>query len=296
MSSPLVSAIVCNYNCAQYLGEAIESVLNQTFQDFELVVVDDGSTDSSKEVIERYQSLHPKKMVTIFKPNGGQASALNVAFEKSRGNIVSFLDSDDIWMATKLENVTKAFARQDFSVVQHNHQVIDSMSKMVDRIHPRVEANGDILRLYFAENRTGFFSSTSGISALRKFLKSVFPIDESWRICADVPLTRVLPVFGEVLTLPIPLGYYRIHSNNSWMNSEAQASWIENEIRYTEYVNKKLEEFGVKEKVDFRKSLAYKRWNIPLLPSAWIGRAVLRTGKKFKSMTDKVGSLLIRLW
>ena len=105
MSSPVVSVIVCNYNCAQYLGEAIESVLNQTFQDFELVVVDDGSTDSSKEVIERYQSWHPQKMVTIFKTNGGQASALNIAFERSRGDIVSFLDSDDMWMATKLENV-----------------------------------------------------------------------------------------------------------------------------------------------------------------------------------------------
>ena len=97
-------------------------------------------------------------------------------------------------------------------------------------------------------------------------------------------MTRVLPVFGEVLTLDIPLGYYRIHGNNSWMNSEAQANWIENEIRYTEYVNKRLEDFGVKGKIDFRKSLAYK---FRILPGGRVVYRVLQRMHQALSLSSK---------
>ncbi|MCB0179183.1 MAG: glycosyltransferase family 2 protein, partial [Anaerolineae bacterium] len=203
---PLVSVILCNFNYGQYIGEAIESVLAQSYPHFELLIVDDGSTDNSREVITRYANLYPDKIITIFKENGGQASAFNAGFEHVKGEIVSFLDSDDAWLPEKLELVVQIFREQDYAIVQHNLLVIDANSNKSRRIHPNLFVSGDVFNRYFVENHVGFFTSTSGISALRKYLAKVFPLDETWQICADIPLVVLLPLFGEVRTLSQHVG------------------------------------------------------------------------------------------
>ena len=260
MNSPLVSVILCNYNYERYVGEAIESVLGQTYPHFELILVDDGSTDKSREIIAYYGKVDPERVIPIFKDNGGQASAFNAGFERANGEIISFLDSDDFWSAEKLEDVVKAYSEHEYSVVQHNHYVINAESRISTRVHPGIFISGDLFRRYFVENHTEFFSSTSGISCLKKHLEKLFPLDESWRICADVPLTRPLPLFGEVLTLETHLGYYRIHGHNTWMNSLSQSRFIENRERYAEYLNSKLAEYGMQRKIEFKKSIPYKSW------------------------------------
>src|SRR4051812_12972155 len=89
---PLVSIIVNNFNYARYLREAIDSALDQRYEPTEIIVVDDGSTDRSREIIASYGS----SIIPVYKPNGGQASALNAGFAASRGDIIVFLDADDI--------------------------------------------------------------------------------------------------------------------------------------------------------------------------------------------------------
>src|SRR6185295_5604355 len=88
---PLVSIIVNNYNYGRFLGEAIQSALSQTYPNIEVIVVDDGSTDDSSEVIANFGG----SIKTRFKQNGGQTSALNAGLRMSRGDIVCFLDADD---------------------------------------------------------------------------------------------------------------------------------------------------------------------------------------------------------
>ena len=88
---PLVSIVVNNYNYASYLAQAIESALGQTYPHTEVVVVDDGSTDGSWEIVASYGD----RVRALRKVNGGQASAFNAGFEMSRGEIVWFVDSDD---------------------------------------------------------------------------------------------------------------------------------------------------------------------------------------------------------
>src|SRR5208282_584801 len=88
---PLVSIIVTNYNYARYLRAAIDSALAQTYPHVEVIVVDDGSTDESREVIESYE----KRVLPVIKANGGHGSAVNAGFVVSRGEIVIFLDADD---------------------------------------------------------------------------------------------------------------------------------------------------------------------------------------------------------
>src|SRR5690242_18207842 len=88
----LVSIIVNNYNYGRFVGEAIESALGQTYRNTEIIVVDDGSRDNSREVIAGYGS----RIIPVLKENGGQGSALNAGFAVCRGEFVLFLDADDM--------------------------------------------------------------------------------------------------------------------------------------------------------------------------------------------------------
>ena len=99
-AQPLVSILVSNYNYARYIGETIESALNQTYSNIELIVCDDGSTDDSVRIIEEYRR-RDSRLQLILKANGGQASGFNAAFAASRGELLALLDSDDLFLAAK---------------------------------------------------------------------------------------------------------------------------------------------------------------------------------------------------
>src|SRR5262249_14409541 len=105
----LASIIINNYNYAGFLREAIDSALNQTYRNTEVIVVDDGSTDESREIIASYGD----RIVPVLKQNGGQNSALNAGFSVSRGDIILFHDSDDVLFPTAVEASLEAFAEPD---------------------------------------------------------------------------------------------------------------------------------------------------------------------------------------
>ena len=92
--NPEISIIVPVYNVEKYLKRCIDSILNQSFTDFELILVDDGSTDNSGEIIDEY-AIKDERIKVIHKENGGLSSARNVGIEYSKGNYIAFVDSDD---------------------------------------------------------------------------------------------------------------------------------------------------------------------------------------------------------
>ncbi len=107
-----VSILMPSYNYASLMGEAIDSVLNQTYQDFELLIADDGSTDHSWEVLKRYAGKHPGKIRIFRHPenrNAGLAAAYQLAFRHARGSLIAFLEADDTWHPRCLETRVKAF-------------------------------------------------------------------------------------------------------------------------------------------------------------------------------------------
>lgn len=105
MNTPLVTVAINNYNYGRFLQRAIDSALKQTYPHVEVVVVDDGSTDNSRDVIASYGEA----IVPVLKSNGGQDSALNAGFAHSQGEIVCLLDSDDIFVAHKIAAIVKTF-------------------------------------------------------------------------------------------------------------------------------------------------------------------------------------------
>ncbi len=112
----LVSVIVPIYNVEDYLHECIRSILNQTFQDFELILVDDGATDSSGEICDYYQSNYPGKVFVIHKANGGLSAARNTGIRRARGKYIALIDADDYICPEMLEVLVSLILEQDADI------------------------------------------------------------------------------------------------------------------------------------------------------------------------------------
>jgi len=256
---------MCNYNYASFIAQAIDSALSQSYAALELIIVDDGSTDNSREIISSY---HDSRISTIFQSNRGQAAAFNAGFERAKGDFIAFFDSDDLWKPDKLAKMVPVIEeRENCSIVQHNLEIINTQSARTGKIHPGiVPGRKNVFSAYLDDHDTDHFSATSGIMCRKKDLDRVFPLDNSWRICADVAIATPLPMFGDVFTLSEILGYYRIHGSNHWMNTEGQTQTLENGKKKICYINYWLERLGHNERVIFEKTIYYKQWKMEQLP------------------------------
>lgn len=105
MSEQLISVIIPAYNASKFISKAIDSVLNQTYRPIEIIVVDDGSKDNTKEIVKKYSN----NVKYYFKENGGVSSARNYGMKKAQGCFFAFLDADDQWLPEKLEEQKKIF-------------------------------------------------------------------------------------------------------------------------------------------------------------------------------------------
>ena len=102
---PRVSVIMAAYNGEEYIAQALGSILNQTYKDFEIVIVDDGSTDKTKEIVSSFMNNASSNIRYVYQDNGGQSSARNRGIREAKGEFVAFLDQDDLWMPEFLERV-----------------------------------------------------------------------------------------------------------------------------------------------------------------------------------------------
>lgn len=110
--APKISVIIPTYNRSRFLGTALRSVLDQTFADFEVLVVDDGSTDDTRNVVAAFEADSRVRYIHQANRGGGAASARNTGVRNSRGDLIAFLDDDDVWLSTKLEYQLEALAAE----------------------------------------------------------------------------------------------------------------------------------------------------------------------------------------
>ena len=128
---PLVSILINNYNYGRFIGKAIDSALSQTYKNIEVVIVDDGSTDDSQDIIASYGD----RIVSIFKENGGQCSSYNVGFANTKGEIICFLDSDDIFLPEKVAEVVEVFKScEELGWCFHDLRWVDENAKLLPEI------------------------------------------------------------------------------------------------------------------------------------------------------------------
>jgi glycosyltransferase involved in cell wall biosynthesis len=216
----LVSIIVNNYNYGRFVGATIESALNQTYPRTEIIVVDDGSTDDSRDVIARYGD----RVTTLFKPNAGQASAFNAGFVKSHGDIIIFLDSDDLLAPHIVEAVVAEFHHNPrLAKVQYPLAVIDAHGQATGARVPPAQLplpSGDLRQQMLTFPDDVRSSPTSGNAFAASVLREILPMPVlnpgyAW---ADLYLYNLAPLFGPIKSLATPGGCYRVHESNHYFS------------------------------------------------------------------------------
>jgi hypothetical protein len=215
--TPSVSVIINNHNYGRFLDAAISSALHQRDASVQVIVVDDGSTDHSRQVIERYGD----QILAVFKPNGGQASALNAGFARSSGRFVIFLDADDVLLPDTAAQVVRAFRGEPRPAkVQYRMHVIDGLGKRTGAIKPPPHVpllDGDLRRHYLRFPDDVWRMPTSGNAFPGAVLRALMPIPEDqYHGGADTYLTHLAPLFGPVRSLHEVGACYRVHGDNNY--------------------------------------------------------------------------------
>lgn len=214
MDSPLVSVIIPNYNYATYVGEAIDSVLAQDYPRVEIIVVDDGSSDDSRFVIESYGG----SVKGIFQQNQGVSATRNTGIAASCGEFVAFLDADDVWMPTKLSRQMERFGESAVGMVHAGVTEIDDSGTVIGENLAGREGrvSNDILALLPV-----ILGGGSGVVVRRRILEEIGGFDTRLSTSADWELYYRIATKCEVAFIREPLVRYRVHGTNMHNNVEA---------------------------------------------------------------------------
>lgn len=242
---PLVSIIVNNYNYAQFLSQAIDSVLDQTYLRVEVILVDDCSTDQSHEIIFGYGD-HIKPI--FHADNGKQGAAFNSGFAQSQGDIVLFLDADDYLYPYAIERIVRAW-KPELSKVHYRLAVVDSEGNSRGFSYPQGNSlASDNVSQSVIEVGTYIGVPTSGNAISRRALEKVMPIPAEFNTVSDDYLSVLIPLYGEVAAIEECLGSYRIHTSNQWAMSEVSSDrfhrFIRHDLRRCELIRQYGTELG----------------------------------------------------
>lgn len=217
MNFPLASILINNYNYENYLSKAIDSALDQTYSNIEIIIVDDGSQDGSPKIIQKYTD---ETVISIFKENHGQASAFNTGFSASRGNIVCFLDSDDFFYPHKISRVVEAFEKHsDIGWIFHKLTYVDRQSVPIS-----MDESKDLFRQSVRVDwrsrmkkgaRALVLPATGGLCIRREVLGQILPMPESKGVTiSDNYIKYASLAISPGLLLAEQLAAQRIHGKN----------------------------------------------------------------------------------
>jgi len=259
---PLVSVFITNYNYARFVGEAIESVLAQTYRNLELIVVDDGSTDDSLKTIARYSG--DPRIKVIEKSNGGMASAWNEAYRHCRGEVIFPLDADDVFYTRKIEVLIDALGRDaSAGLVVHAMTVRDGAGHDVQQIPflSRFE-QGWISDRVIARGGRWRYMPTSALGFRRELAALLFPVcEQTFFIHADALVVTLGPLLTHVVAVNEPLSYYRVHGANSLggdvQDLKSAGKVIDFALATTRGVNARLNELGIDLRIDEGRNLEF---------------------------------------
>ncbi len=235
---PTFSVLVASYNQAEYVLDTLDTVAGQTCTDYELVIVDDGSTDDTaakvSSWIEGFRRTHPNRVQLVTIENSGQSAAFEHGFGMCRGRYVALLDSDDRWLADKLERVTEA-VRDDpeAGMLIHPLYVIDADGRRTGDIRPlRAKLSDGDIRQQVRETSRHVAPATSGVVIRADVFGQLVPMPtRRFRTAADLYLTLGAALIAPVRAVQEPLAEYRMHPNGqhirTMLSPEGVRYWVE---------------------------------------------------------------------
>lgn len=232
-----ITVCITNHNYADFVALAVESALGQDHPDVDVVVVDDGSTDESLEILAPYGD----RVRLIRKANGGQASAINEGFLASRGEGILFLDADDVLLPGALRRISERFeAGPTTAKVSLRMRKIDRAGVPTGELEPARGWKlpvGD-LREHVLRRRSYVWPASSGNAYRRSVLEELLPMpEEPFRVEADLYLVTLAPLCGPIDAVDQPLVGYRIHGGNRYAGVAPDASFFRDKLSRIECIH-----------------------------------------------------------
>jgi len=235
---PEVSVIIPVYNGEKYLSEAIESVIAQTYSDWEIIAVNDGSTDASLEILRNYEQQLPSKMHVINQENYGISIARNRAIARAKGEYIAFLDCDDLWLPEKLEKQVEFFdSNKEPGLIYSDCYVIDGDGNVKENTY--TERTKPFRGNLFHELLYNNFIPTSTATSRREVLDKVGLFNPRFRVSQDYDLWLRIAETYPVDFIDKPLAKYRFRHEGISRNVELM---VNEDFQILDYwLNKKPE-------------------------------------------------------
>ncbi|NJM20678.1 MAG: glycosyltransferase family 2 protein [Richelia sp. SM1_7_0] len=287
MSPPKVTVIIPTYNRAHLIKDAVESVLNQTYQDFELIVIDDGSTDNTKEIL----TIYGNKLRHIFQENQGRSAARNYGINLAKGEYIAFLDSDDVWFPDKLERQVAILESASSNVVlvhgykcivDQNLQPVRGWEFKLRNLYALAERGEETYENYL--DSPCIFTST--ILVKKKALLEIngYDISIQGREDLDLYLRLLLKDYDFAFISEPALIQYRCHESNT--------DEISSNYSYLQVYEKHLHEclkLGVQIELLKQKNYLIRLWQKPII--AW--EIIIKVEFIGKRLLLKIGKQLL---
>ncbi len=196
MIDPRVSVIIPVFNRPLMVRDAIDSVLSQTFNNFELILVDDGSQEETKNILRQYQGSYPQKIKIIFCKHSGVSASRNVGIKHSVGEFIAFLDSDDLWISSKLEKQLQFMEQNRVDICQTEEKWVRN-GKQVNPMKKHAKRSGKI----FFDCLPLCIVSPSAVMIRREVFDKVGMFDEKLLACEDYDLWLRISLFYSIYTM-----------------------------------------------------------------------------------------------
>lgn len=225
----LISIITPTYNCAQFIGETIKSVINQTYTNWEMIIVDDASNDNTEEVVK---SIKDERVKYIrLKENSGAATARNIAMENASGKFMAFLDSDDIWIKDKLEKQVKFMRDNNYNFTCTAYEKMNEKGDSLNKVFkPKKKADYNRILL---DCPVGNSTVMYNVSNLGKF-----QVPNIRKRNDDALWLQILKKEKFIYGMPDVLMKYRIRNNSISSNKLSL-------VKYHWYLYRKIEHLSV---------------------------------------------------
>ena len=215
-NTPLVSIITPSYNASSYIVETIESVLSQTYENWEMIVVDDCSSDETLNILNKYLEKDKRIKLISNKMNMGAAQSRNRAIEISEGKYIAFLDSDDLWLGKKLEKQIALMEAENLMLSYTSYYTINEDSETLSTFYAQDKVN------YFDMLKTSSIGTLTTIYNVEKLGKFYFDDIGHEDYVMKLQILKQIPY---AKGLNEPLAKYRIHTQGLSSNKLKTALW-----------------------------------------------------------------------
>jgi glycosyltransferase involved in cell wall biosynthesis len=241
---PTVSINLCCYNSEKYLRETLDSIVNQTYKDWELVIINDGSSDSTESIIQEYINQgYP--IGYHYQKNRGLSYSRNEALKRSQGEYIAFIDHDDLWMPEKLDKQVSFFkSNSEIDFLYSNFYMMDQDKGKKSFAHKKLQPSGFVFEHFLYRYPVGILTALVRKPAFDK-LEELF--DVRLKLSEEYDVFMRILYAAQASYIATPLAVYRIHSNMLSLR------FMERYPGETEYVSDKLK------KIDTNNSNKYAK-------------------------------------